>query len=330
MYYEESSRLIERWQLQRSAIGRIDRVLAHAYVAGGTGFSELPLLLNQTALSTDAVEPLLQAYEDVGVIRTFTQLECSCSERYGSDEGEECECGRSAEDAEAVAICYRVLVQPRKPAYDPDQQPDQPDVFVSYRRQDTSALAADIYYFLRGHGYSVFLDRSDIPVGADPARVYLRAVSAARNFVALVSRNYLDSDICKLELAHAARSRTRVIRVNIPPLPHVPADLAWINTPNWNPVEGAATGLTPQLEYTLLAATRAPAAANVADLRRQGCQYLMEQMAFPMELEQLRGRLPWMMGYNFMGLNQAQVVSTIQQATKATDLDGLCAALAPA
>lgn len=330
MYYEESSRLIERWQLQRDAIRRIDRFLAHAYVRGGSGFTELPLLVHHTALANEIVEPLLQAYENAGVTRRFHRLECSCGEQYGSDEDEECECGRLADDAEPVAACYRILRQPRQPVFDPQQQPQDPTVFISYRHMDTARLAADLYYALRSEGHRVFLDNGEIPPGAAAEEVFLRAASSAPSFVVLVSQHYFDSLYCRKELAHAARAMRRIIRINVEPVPPAPNDMAWVDTPNWLRERGNGTGLTPELEESVLRAVEIQSGqAPVADLRTDACNYLMEQMS-PTELDALKNRLAWLRTHDFSYLTtkQRKIGAILQEVTPA-NLPSLCAALAP-
>src|SRR5947208_7083326 len=87
-----------------------------------------------------------------------------------------------------------------------------------------------------------------IAVGADAEQTYLRAASHAEYFIALVSKNYFQSDFCKREIAHAARCRRRLIRVNIPPVPPAPNDMPWIDGPNWHKQQGKAIGLEPALE----------------------------------------------------------------------------------
>src|SRR5205085_12066160 len=153
-------------------------------------------------------------------------------------------------------ICYRVTLQPQRPAFNPTAQPDIPTVFISYRHDDSAILAADIYYSLLAEGHSVFLDDGNIPAGANADQLFLRAASHANYFIALVSSHYYESEFCKREIAHAARNMRRLIRINIPPIPPAPNDMPWINSPNWNSVQGDANGLTPALEQSLLSAVR--------------------------------------------------------------------------
>ena len=224
--------------------------------------------------------------------------------------------------------CCRVVRQPAKPAYDPRVQLDSPNVFISYRHADCEVLAADIYYSLLADGQSVFLDDGQIPVGADAEQTYLRAASHAQYFIALVSNNYFQSDFCKKEIAHAARCRRRLIRVNIPPLPPVPSDLPWIDGPNWNKQQGNANGLEPGLEESLISAVHIPSSVEtIADLRKEACEFLMEQLS-PGELERLWNRLPWMRDFS-PGNARHQNIGSILREVTTQRLPTLCNALAP-
>jgi hypothetical protein len=54
-------------------------------------------------------------------------------------------CGRPVTEASSNGVtCCRVVLQPIKPAYDPQTQSDTPKVFISYRHADCETLAADI------------------------------------------------------------------------------------------------------------------------------------------------------------------------------------------
>ncbi len=201
-------------------------------------------------------------------------------------------------------------------------------MFISYRHTDCEILAADIYYSLLADGQSIFLDDGQIPVGADAEQIYLSAASHAVYFIALVSNNYFQSDFCKREIAHAARCRRRLIRVNIPPIPSAPNDMPWIDSPNWSRQQGDTRGLDPVLEEALLAAVQLPSsAATLADLRKEACQFLMEQLS-PGEVERLWNRLPWMTDFTPANAKH-QNIGLILRETTAQRLLVLCNALAP-
>jgi hypothetical protein len=343
MYYTESSKLTERSILDKDAVGILDREIAHAYTPDKRGYTELALLRHKTGLDKVVIERLMIEYEAAGVVLSYEPMVCpNCGERYDPDEiahGSDEEgritedacinCGSSLNDAEPTGeTFYRVLQQPAEPAYEPTTAPAEPDVFISYRRADTAKLAADIYYSLRAAGQSVFLDSGEIPVGAEPELVFLDAASKAKYFIALVSRRYFGSPYCKKEIAHAARKMRRLIRVNVPPVPSAPADMPWIDGSNWNRENGDPNGLAPELEQTLLRAIQTPASAPMADLRKEACQYLMEQLSFN-GLDELWNRLPWMQRIKTPDSAAGYIKKIREETTTAARLDILSNALTP-
>jgi hypothetical protein len=225
-------------------------------------------------------------------------------------------------------LCGRILRQPAKPAYDPHALSDTPDVFISYRHTDGEILATDIYYALLADGQSVFLDDGQIPVGANAEQTYLKAASHAAYFIALVSNTYFQSEFCKREIAHAARCMRRLIRINIPPIPSAPNDMPWIESPNWSRQQGSIHGLDPALEEALLAAVQLPSStATMADLRKEACQFLLEQLSLG-DIERLWNRLPWMTDFSPVNAKHRNI-GLILRETTAQRLPVLCNALAP-
>ena len=329
MYYARSSKLIEQNPLDKQALKMLDRELAHAYAADGHGYIDVLLLCTKTSLSKTVVENLLECYESSGVVTRYVQVVCPCGETYDPSEASCMTCGRRATDASPNGIaCCRIVMQPVAPAYDPHAQSDTPKVFISYRHADCAVLAADIYYSLLAEGQSVFLDDGRIAVGADAEQTYLRAASHAEYFITLVSKNYFQSDFCKREIAHAARCRRRLVRVNIPPVPPVPNDMPWIDGPNWNKQQGNANGLEPGLEESLISAVHIPSSVEtIADLRKEACEFLMEQLS-PGELERLWNRLPWMRDFG-PGNARHQNIGSILREVTTQRLPTLCNALAP-
>jgi hypothetical protein len=322
MYYKRSLELIDQNPLDKQALRMLDRELAHAYASDGYGYLELPLLCMKTRLSQTVVANLLEHYESAGVVNYYMQVVCPC--------GEVCmACGRPVAEASSNGVtCCQVVLQPIKPAYDPQAQSDTPKVFISYRHADCETLAADIYYSLLAEGQSIFLDDGRIAVGATAEPTYLRAASTAEYFIALVSKDYFQSDFCKREIAHAARCRRRLIRVNIPPVPSAPNDMPWIDGPSWNKQQGNANGLDSGLEESLLSAVRIPSSVEtIADMRKEACEFLMEQLS-PGELERLWNRLPWMRDFS-PGNARHQNIGSILREVTTQRLPMLCNALAP-
>jgi len=286
-------------------------------------------LRQKAHLSTAEIENLMERYKSNGIVDNYAQVTCPCGVNYDSSEESCGECGRPVTDASPNGVrCYRILVQPTAPAYDPASQPVTPKDFISYRHSDCSVLAADIYYSLVAEGHLVFLDDDSIPVGADSEQIYLRAASNAEYFIALVSGNYFQSGFCKKEIAHAARCQRRLIRVNVPPVPSAPSDMPWIDSPNWNKQQGSPSGLATALEQSLLSAVQIqPSAATIADLRKEACQFLMSQLS-PSELIGLWNRLLWMNDLTPAGSKQENIRLILQETT-AQRLPVLCNALAP-
>lgn len=329
MYFTESSRLIEQHVLDKDSIKILDRELAHVYATSGHAYIELTLLVHRVGIPKADVERLIRLYEHEGIVSSYDRVECPCGEKYDPEEGECGYCGQPVSQAAPTGeICYRVSKQPAAPAFDPANQPVSPAVFISYRHADSSKLAADIYYSLRKEGYSVFLDDGNIPPGANAEQIFLRAASQAKYFIALVSSSYFESLYCKQEIAHAARKRQRLLRINIPPVPSAPNDMPWVDGPNWISERGSTAGLSPQLEKALLSAiTIQPSMATIADLRIEACQFLMDQLSLN-DLDRLWNRLQWMRDIRSGG-SKSKMINQILQEANAQRLDVLCNALAP-
>lgn len=325
MYFDESSKLISNNLQDKDSIRSLDRELARSYAPGATGFVEQSLLRHRTGVGLADVERLMSLYEKAGVVSFFNKVSCPNGHWYRSDEGECPECGCGLSEATTNEKAYAILKQPQMPIFDPDAASQSPAVFISYRTGDSAKLAADIYYSLNAEGYEVFLDAGEIPPGGDAQKQYLTAASNAGNFIALVSENYFSSDFCKKEIAHAARCRRRLIRVNIPPVPSAPGDMTWIDDPSWVRQQGDASGLGPELETALLNAVRTP--EMIADNRYGACQYLLEQMSLD-ELNTLWNRLEWMQKIRPQ-FAFSEMIMQIQQNTPDAKRDKLCATLAP-
>lgn len=134
MYYEESSTLIKHRPLDKDAIKVLDRELAHAYAPDGRGYIELPLLRQKAHLSTAEIENLMERYKSNRIVNNYAQVTCPCGVNYDSSEESCGDCGRPVTEASPNGVtCYRILMQPMAPAYDPASQPTDPKVFISYR-----------------------------------------------------------------------------------------------------------------------------------------------------------------------------------------------------
>jgi hypothetical protein len=328
MYYKESTQLIEKNPFDKGVLTVLDRELAHAYAPTG-GLTELPLLVYATGAQPANVQKLLTEYEGLGVVESYEQVECPCGEGYDGRKAGCPECGVERARARPTDVTvYVVKKQPTAPAFDPALMPKTPDVFVSYRHADAATLAADIYYSLLLEGKKIFLDRSDIAVGADPSQVYLRAASNAKYFIALVSETYFDSPYCRKEIAHSLRMRRRLIRVNLSDdAPSAPPEMPWLGKPNWLSHDGDGEVLSVDLEAALRNAVQTPASADVADLRRQACRYLLEKLS-KSEFDAVWGRLSWMDEYD-KALTKQEKIDQIMKELTEERVEELCNALAP-
>jgi hypothetical protein len=86
------------------------------------------------------------------------------------------------------------------------------DAFISYSRKD-SAWVAKLRDGLEAAGKDVWMDRHDIPKGEDWAQQIERGIQLADNFVFVLSPDSLESPEVGKEVAHALRSKKRLLPV---------------------------------------------------------------------------------------------------------------------
>jgi hypothetical protein len=327
MYYAESLTLISKNILDKEFIRILDREIAHSFSPSSAGYTQLSILRHNTHISLTDIDRLMADFESSNIVEKYIQVVCVCNLTYDPNDGM-CSCGRDVSVAVPNGeVCYRVKKQPNQPAYNPLLPHNNPKVFISYRRIDSSILASDIYYSLQAEGRSVFLDNGDIPAGANAEQVFLDAASKADYFISLVSANYYQSAFCKKEIAHSARCRKRMMRINIAPIPPAPNDMPWIDSPNWVSQQGNSNGLTPALEQTIFTLIVTPSSANIYDLRREGCQFLLTQLS-PNDLMTIWNRLPHMSEIEPPNSKQDKIRYILQESNSQR-LDLLCNALAP-
>ena len=329
MYYEESLNLIKESPLDKEAIKRLDREIAHGYAPNSAGVIEWAWLGHKTKLMSSDLTRLLDLYVEKSVVSKRNEVECLCGDKYDPADESCAACGENVSEAtELESRSYIIEKQPNIPVYDPNQQPSNPTVFISYRHVDTTKLAADIYYSLKAEGHTVFLDNGIIPVGADAEQVFLRAASRAEYFISLVSPTYYNSPYCKKEIAHAARSGKRIVRINIKPVPDAPNDMTWVNKPKWLNVEGHSDGLTPELEEALINSVVIKPAANNADLREDACVFLLHQLT-RQQLITVWNQMGMHKNFGEMSDSNPAAITRILQESTSGKLSELCSALAP-
>ncbi|MFO7943973.1 MAG: TIR domain-containing protein [Anaerolineales bacterium] len=106
------------------------------------------------------------------------------------------------------------------------------DVFVSYSRSDI-AFARLLHEALQEHNFDTWIDWQDIPPSVDWLEEVYQAIEEADTFLFIISKNSLDSEICSLEIAHAAKNNKRMIPVVIDNIkadqvPKPLRDLNWV------------------------------------------------------------------------------------------------------
>jgi len=104
------------------------------------------------------------------------------------------------------------------------------DVFISYSRKDI-AFARLLHEALIENGLDTWIDWQDIPPSADWLAEVYEAIEGADAFVFVISETSLGSEICGLEVAHAAKHNKRLIPIVIKDVEaeKVPKELSVLN-----------------------------------------------------------------------------------------------------
>ncbi|RLD01257.1 MAG: hypothetical protein DRI46_04610 [Chloroflexi bacterium] len=104
------------------------------------------------------------------------------------------------------------------------------DVFISYSRKDI-AFARLLHEALIENGLETWIDWQDIPPSADWLAEVYEAIEGADAFVFIISETSLASEICGLEIAHAAKHNKRLIPIVIKDVEaeQVPKELSVLN-----------------------------------------------------------------------------------------------------
>jgi hypothetical protein len=85
-------------------------------------------------------------------------------------------------------------------------------LFVSYSRKDSVAARKLIEAF-RSIEQEVWVDWESIPPAADWLEQILRGIEAADAFIFMVSPDSIASEVCKVEMGHAAKNNKRIIPI---------------------------------------------------------------------------------------------------------------------
>jgi len=104
------------------------------------------------------------------------------------------------------------------------------DVFISYSRKDI-AFARLLHQALKENKLETWIDWQDIPPSADWLAEVYEAIEGADAFVFVISETSLNSEICGLEINHAAKHNKRLIPIVIKDVDagQVPKELAVLN-----------------------------------------------------------------------------------------------------
>jgi len=106
------------------------------------------------------------------------------------------------------------------------------DVFISYSRKDQD-FVRQLHEALAGQGRDTWVDWEGIPPTAEWMKEIHAAIEAADTFVFVISPDSAASEVCKLEVEHAARQHKRLVPVvyrDVPAnrVPEVLTKLNWI------------------------------------------------------------------------------------------------------
>jgi hypothetical protein len=104
------------------------------------------------------------------------------------------------------------------------------DVFISYSRKDIS-FARLLHDALKEHQLQTWIDWQDIPPSADWLAEVYEAIEQADSFVFIISETSVISEVCNLEISHAAKHNKRLIPIVVNEVEpsRVPAPLAALN-----------------------------------------------------------------------------------------------------
>jgi hypothetical protein len=104
------------------------------------------------------------------------------------------------------------------------------DAFISYSRKDI-AFARLLHQALKENDLETWIDWQDIPPSADWLAEVYEAIEGADAFVFVISETSLNSEICGLEINHAAQHNKRLIPIVIKDVDagQVPTELAILN-----------------------------------------------------------------------------------------------------
>ena len=117
------------------------------------------------------------------------------------------------------------------PASDDTHQPERPDVFISYSRED-ELFVRRLAIELEARDLDVWVDWEDIRKGADWFAKVQAGIDSARTIVPVLSGAFAQSEVCGEEIEHAVQNNKRFVPILIREVDRrkLRSELA---TPNW-------------------------------------------------------------------------------------------------
>ena len=129
------------------------------------------------------------------------------------------------------------------------------DVFISYSRDD-DAFVRRLYDVLNERERSAWVDWKGIPPTADWMAEVFAAIESADNFIFVLSKASLDSEVCSREVEHAVKCRKRLVplvwrEIDDAKVPDELRRLNWIICRNDNDFPHASASLLEALTVNL-------------------------------------------------------------------------------
>jgi WD40 repeat protein len=90
------------------------------------------------------------------------------------------------------------------------------DTFISYGRADSKVFATKLHDRLLEHGFKIWFDQNDIPLGVDFQNQIDDGIEKAHNFLFIIAPHSMNSPYCRKEIELALKRNKRII-----PLLHV-------------------------------------------------------------------------------------------------------------
>ncbi|MEM6255401.1 MAG: TIR domain-containing protein [Cyanobacteria bacterium P01_D01_bin.156] len=87
------------------------------------------------------------------------------------------------------------------------------DAFISYGRADSKAFATQLHDQLADHGFNIWFDQNDIPLGVDFQEQIDAGIEKAHNFIFIIAPHSVNSPYCRKEIELALKLNKRIIPI---------------------------------------------------------------------------------------------------------------------